>query len=125
MKNIFFTVLSVSVLAGSTACSSPQLAEKGVAQHNQTSIKHQVERGAFVVDVRTPEEFAQGSFPGAVNIPLSEVQSRVAEFKGKPSVIVFCRSGKRSAEAKSILENNGIQNVTNGVNTENMIKETT
>lgn len=67
------------------------------------------------VDVRTPEEFAGGHVPGAVNIPLDQVQSRLAEFKDmqKP-VVAYCRSGARSGMATSILKQNGIQDVING-----------
>lgn len=69
---------------------------------------------AFLVDVRTPGEFAEGSVPGAVNIPLNEVEARVKEFQGKGQVVVFCRSGSRSGQAKSILDANGVANVVNG-----------
>jgi rhodanese-related sulfurtransferase len=69
---------------------------------------------AFQVDVRTPEEFAAGSATGAVNIPVDEVASRIEEFRGKEAVVVFCRSGNRSAQALEILNSNGITNVTNG-----------
>ncbi|MEN9486904.1 MAG: hypothetical protein RIR56_592, partial [Bacteroidota bacterium] len=49
--------------------------------------------------------------------------SRINEFKGKPAVVVFCRSGNRSGQAKEILENNGIKNVINGINTDTMNAE--
>ena len=52
-------------------------------------LKNKLQTEAFLVDVRTPQEFAEGSVKGAVNIPLDEVESRLNEFKGKPSVIVF------------------------------------
>lgn len=69
---------------------------------------------AFMVDVRTPSEFAEGSVSGAVNIPVDEIDQRLIEFKGKEQVIVFCRSGSRSSKAAMILTNNGIKNVVNG-----------
>lgn len=74
-----------------TQCSSPKPAESNAQTEVQkeVSIKEQVANGAFLVDVRTPQEFAEGSVKGAVNIPLDEVESRLNEFKGKPSVIVF------------------------------------
>lgn len=84
------------------------------------TVKEQVRQGAMLVDVRTPEEFAEGSIDGAVNIPLDQVQSRVDEFRGKPSVVVFCKSGNRSGQAIKILEENGIHNVTNGINVPQM-----
>lgn len=70
--------------------------------------------GTFLVDVRTPVEFAEGNVYGSVNIPLDQIQQKLDQFKGKDNVIVYCRSGGRSAQAKSILEQNGIANVTNG-----------
>ncbi len=73
-----------------------------------------VNNGAFLVDVRSPGEFAGGSAKGAVNIPLDQVTQQLAKFKNKEHIVVFCRSGNRSGQAKSILENQGIENVTNG-----------
>ncbi|MFH6967203.1 rhodanese-like domain-containing protein [Flavobacterium sp. FlaQc-28] len=73
-----------------------------------------IKDGAFLVDVRTPAEFSAGSMKGAVNIPLDKVPSQLSKFKNKKSIVVFCRSGNRSSQAKSILENNGFQNVING-----------
>ncbi|MEY2971555.1 MAG: hypothetical protein RL738_396 [Bacteroidota bacterium] len=70
--------------------------------------------GAFLVDVRTPEEFESGHVHASVNIPLDEVADRISEFEGKNHVIVFCRSGNRSGMAKAILAQAGITNVTNG-----------
>lgn len=69
---------------------------------------------AFLVDVRTPEEFREGTAKGAVNIPLDQIESRLKEFEGKDQIVVFCRSGSRSSQAKAILESQGFINVTNG-----------
>ncbi len=77
-------------------------------------LKAIIEQGAFLVDVREPGEFSGGSAKGAVNIPLGSVASQLAKFKGKENIIVFCRSGNRSDEAKTILEQNGFKNVVNG-----------
>jgi phage shock protein E len=73
-----------------------------------------VNDSAFLVDVRTPGEFAEGSAKGAVNIPLDQVQNQLAKFKNKKHIVVFCRSGSRSSQAKAILEKNGFANVVNG-----------
>ena len=121
MKKII-SIISLGILVFSgIQCSSPKTAEETAMP--EVSIKEEVSKGAFLVDVRTPAEFAAGSVEGAVNIPLDEVESRVNEFKGKPSVIVFCRSGNRSGQAKSILEANGVNNVTNGINVEHVLHE--
>ncbi len=73
-----------------------------------------IKNGAFLVDVRTPAEFSAGSVKGATNIPLDKVPSQLSKFKDKKNIVVFCRSGGRSSQAKSILEKNGFQNVING-----------
>src|SRR5690606_40268929 len=49
-----------------------------------------------------------------LNIPLDSIAAQISKFKGKPHIVVFCRSGSRSAQAKNILERNGIANVING-----------
>jgi rhodanese-related sulfurtransferase len=78
----------------------------------------------FLVDVRTPGEFSQGHPKGAVNIPLDRVASSIDKFKGKKNIVVFCRSGNRSSQAKSILQSKGIANVTDGGTWENVAQYT-
>jgi phage shock protein E len=81
---------------------------------NKEAVQSAINKGALLVDVRTPAEFASGSVPGAINIPLDQVQEKMNSFKNKKSIVVFCRSGSRSNQAKTILEQNGINNVHNG-----------
>ncbi len=69
---------------------------------------------AYLVDVRTPQEFAEGNVEGSVNIPLDTVPNQLSTFKNKINIVVFCRSGYRSGQAKLILEQNGFTNVVNG-----------
>lgn len=73
-----------------------------------------IAEGALLVDVRTPGEFASGHVKGSVNIPLDTVSSQLARFKNQKNIIVFCRSGNRSLQAKAILEQKGFTNVING-----------
>lgn len=77
-------------------------------------ITDKLREGAFLVDVRTPVEFDGGHVKGSINIPLDRVANSLEKFKNKKHIIVFCRSGNRSSQAKSILEKNGFTNVTNG-----------
>lgn len=77
-------------------------------------LKPIIEEGAYLVDVRSPAEFAQEHVKGSVNIPLDTLPTQLAKFKGKKKIVVFCRSGSRSSMAKSILEKNGYSNVING-----------
>lgn len=81
---------------------------------DNTKLKEVIQQGAFLVDVRSAGEFASGSVKGAVNIPLDKIGTQLSKFKGKNNIVVFCRSGNRSGQAKSILEKNGYANVING-----------
>ena len=64
---------------------------------------------ATVIDVRTPGEFAGGSTPGAINIPLSEIQSRLDEIRQlETPIILCCASGNRSGQATQFLKSLGI-----------------
>ena len=73
-----------------------------------------INEGAFLVDVRTPGEFAAGHIKGSENIPLNNITAQLNKFKNKKNIIVFCQSGGRSSQAKTILEQNGFTNVING-----------
>ena len=77
-------------------------------------LQNLIDDEAFLVDVRTPLEFSQGNVKGSVNIPLDSVPAQLTKFKNKKNIIVFCRSGNRSGQAKTILEQNGFSNVVNG-----------
>lgn len=78
------------------------------------SILEAIDKGALLVDVRTPEEFMDGSVEGAINIPLDEIPERVEEFTGKGEIILFCQSGNRSEHAKMYLEHHDIEDLWNG-----------
>lgn len=72
------------------------------------------DKQAQLVDVRTPEEFVSTQLPGAINIPLHEID-QVAALKldkARP-VVVFCRSGQRSYMAQQILMGQGFVDVHN------------
>ncbi len=66
------------------------------------------EGDVFLVDVRTPQEFASGSVSNAVNIPLIEIENQLDAFRNKKNIVLFCRSGRRSEIAKQILEKHEI-----------------
>jgi len=66
--------------------------------------------GALLLDVRTPGEFQEGHVPHAKNIPVQELRQRLHEVgPSKRPVVVYCRSGGRSAQAAAILCQAGYQ----------------
>jgi rhodanese-related sulfurtransferase len=67
--------------------------------------------GAFMLDVREPDEWAAGHIPGATLIPLGQLAGRIAEVPRDRMVVTVCRSGNRSAQARDILRAAGFEAV--------------
>ena len=65
--------------------------------------REMVENGAQLVDVRSPQEFGMGAIPGSKNVPLQEIHGAEQHLDKSKPVIVFCASGMRSEQAKSVL----------------------
>ncbi len=72
-----------------------------------------IDTGAVILDVRTPEEFAEGHLAGAINIDVTEAgfAEGVAKLDPKASYAVYCRSGNRSRAAVDYLVQQGFSNV--------------
>ncbi|MDT2771620.1 FAD-dependent oxidoreductase [Enterococcus pseudoavium] len=76
-------------------------------------LKQAQQAGAQLLDVRNPEELANGRFPNAINIPLNQLRARVAELDPTKNYIVSCHSGLRSYVAERLLKQKGfnVQNL--------------
>ncbi len=61
----------------------------------------------FLLDVRTPEEFASGHIPGAVNIPVDDLRSRLGELPRDRKIAAYCQVGQRGYLATRILMQKG------------------
>jgi rhodanese-related sulfurtransferase len=69
--------------------------------------------GSVLIDVREPEEFCQGHVPGAVNVPQSELASRLDELPRNEPLYVICEAGYRSCRAAQFLAQRGFENMVN------------
>lgn len=71
------------------------------------------DEGVQLVDVRTPEEFADGHLPNAININVNDAsfEAETAKLDKDKPVMVYCKSGGRSAKAASNLNTQGFKNV--------------
>ena len=68
--------------------------------------------GAFILDVRQPDEWNAVHIPGATLIPLDQLEARVNEVPKDKEVVVVCRSGNRSQQGRDILKKAGFPQVT-------------
>ncbi|MBC3185718.1 rhodanese-like domain-containing protein [Corynebacterium sp. zg-331] len=77
-----------------------------------------VPAGAQLIDVREPDEYAQGHARGAVNIPMSEFVGRIGEIDPEREAYLICKIGGRSRECAEYLEQarggEGVINVEGG-----------
>jgi len=92
------------------------LEEETAKAEEKIVAKAKDENSLLVVDVRTPEEFEDGAYPDAINIPLDEIMDRLDELGDNAAreIVVYCASGARSAYAQRMLMQVGYSNVKNG-----------
>lgn len=95
-----------------------KIGEKSIDDKKSTSndeVKKKDSNEPLIVDVRTEEEFSYGAFPGAINIPLDELEYRIDELGSKDrKIILYCASGARSGYAVRMLSAYGFTNLENG-----------
>ena len=85
----------------------------GNAQIDCDEARRLVTEGAQLIDVRTPQEFSRGSLPGATNVPLQGIHHAQQQLHQDKPIVVFCASGKRSAQAQSALKSMGFSRIHN------------
>ena len=73
----------------------------------------EVTDGAYLLDVREPDEWAAGHAPGAHHLPMMQIPAQMADVPTDVDVVVVCRSGGRSGQVVSYLMGNGWDNVRN------------
>jgi len=69
------------------------------------------EQAPLVVDVRSPAEFGVGHIPGAINVPVSDLEGRLNELKHDNGVLIYCINGSRTRQAEAILVGADIHNL--------------
>lgn len=108
-----YRLVSLLVIALSVviAACTPSANVSNIAPDTYVSDFVNDSQNHVLVDVRTPEEFATGYIEGAINIPVDQIASRISEIPEGVPVVVYCRSGNRSARAASILNSNNYNEV--------------
>jgi rhodanese-related sulfurtransferase len=104
---VVLVLAAFAVTACSPAASSNAASVQVISPNQYVSDFSQPQTAHLLVDVRTPEEYATGHIAGSVNIPLQELSSRMSEIPTNQPVVIYCRSGNRSAQAADLLKNAG------------------
>lgn len=81
--------------------------------HIPTVTAAEIPDGAYLLDVREPDEWSAGHAPGAHHVPMMEIPARLPEVPTDGTLVVVCRSGGRSGQVVAYLLGNGWDNVSN------------
>lgn len=95
-----------AAIAGAAVAAAPEKVNTKISPADYQS-KFGAGSKHLLLDVRTPEEFASGHIPGAVNISVDALSQRLSEVPQDEPVVVYCRSGNRSNQAAQILDKAG------------------
>lgn len=106
------------VACGGATSNAPQLEEIDLSSlpdtvDVQTVAAIKDNPGVYLLDVREPDEYADGHIPGITLMPMGEVADRMSEIPKDKQVIVTCRSGNRSGQITDFLREQGFTNVHN------------
>ena len=112
IKRLLPFILSLMLLS---ACSAPNNSKGSYGQISMDEAVKMMkdEKNYIILDVRSPDEFAEGHIPGAINVPNEEIgDAEISELPSKSQLIlVYCRSGRRSKEASEKLVKLGYTNI--------------
>jgi len=110
-KKLVSAVISFMLLFVLGACGSP-VGYRQISAEEAKEIMRD-EKNYIILDVRRPDEFAEGHIPGAINVPNEDIgSSDIPALPDKSQLIlVYCRSGRRSKEAAEKLVKLGYTNI--------------
>jgi len=92
-----------AIVAAGAFAENPQPAEAPSISAATLHAQRESGTAPAVIDVRTPEEYASGHIPGAVNVPFDQVATRIGEIDGSHGVALYCMVGPRARKGESAL----------------------
>ena len=112
IKRLLLFILSLMLLSSCGAPGSSSLGYRQIRMDKAVKMMKD-EKNYIILDVRRPDEYAEGHIPGAINVPNEELGSaEISELPDKSQLIlVYCRSGRRSKEASEKLVKLGYTNI--------------
>ncbi len=113
-SGVLLALLATTLLV--SGCSTSSSASGAITEVDAAGFLDASARpGAVIVDVRSPEEYAQGHLPGAVNISVeaTDFADRIAQLEPTATTLVYCRSGRRSTLAADLMAQAGFTDIVN------------
>ncbi len=101
-------IFALSSQAGPSASPTPTVM---VAMVSPAEAHAKYQEGAFILDVRTQDEYNQFHIRGSTSIPLDQLPNRLSEVPKDKDIVVVCLSGHRAQSGAAILDNAGFSNV--------------
>ena len=112
--SISLVVIVIAAMVAVFALPNLNFSQTGPAERQDVTVQDLANLDdAFVLDVRQDWEYAEGHVPGALLIPLDQLEARLDELPKDKAIHVICRSGNRSVSASSILLEGGFNDVRN------------
>lgn len=109
-KIVHFLIFLLAIFVTSCFGSKTEIVTLNIVDFDPETKKNRV-----LIDVRTPEEFAKGHLPGAININVEDESfaEKMDEIKKNENIYLYCKTGKRSAKAVAIADTLGFRNIYN------------
>lgn len=105
LRVISIVLILFLLVAGLSACGTDENTSSGLHINvNFEEAKALIDGGMEVLDVRTPEEYAEGHLKEAKLVPLQDLDARLDELDKDTPYVLICRSGNRSGQAQEILK---------------------
>ena len=111
MRTQSFAIALLLFLAAPTFAQSEALPEAPSIAASELSARRASSAAPVVIDVRTPEEYAAGHIPGALNIPFDQVAQRISEVDAPHGVALYCMVGPRARKGEAALLSAGYTSV--------------
>ena len=112
IKRLLLFILSLMLLSSCGSAGGHSSSYRQISMDEAVKMMRD-EKNYIILDVRRPDEYAEGHIPGAINVPNEEIgTAEIAELPDKLQLIlVYCRSGRRSKEASEKLVKLGYTNI--------------
>lgn len=110
-KAVPWIIAAVAIAAIGFLLFKPAAGGGGITKVDSAGLTAAQQKGASIIDVRSPGEFQMGHIPGAKNVPVDQLEAAAASWDRNASYVLYCASGARSDQAQGIMQSMGFKNV--------------